>query len=552
LGNVEKKNIFMQNPKEKPSFSAIADSEKECWLQLLTQNPVSCEFTQERDLKKCLECDFFNEFASRSQGRRFADQITNLSVKLLADQVCQYTLQLEKTHADLKKKIEELTILKKVSDALLKSNTLEKSLRLVLTGVTAGEAFGFNRAFIFLLNTKILRLEGALALGPENPSEVEKIWGELKEKKITFDQIIEEILSSPKSYSNALTKRISGIKLPSEEQDNFFTLSFREKKSLNIKSWSKKEIGDEKLASLFCQDGFAVVPIFTESQRIGILIVDNYFTKVPISDEDISALETFANQAANEIEKLILQSELKTKFQELEHIHQLLRENQSYLLQHERLADIGKLATTAAHEIKTPLVTIGGYARRALKNSKAGQSSQRELEIIINEVERLEEITSQILDYSKKAVLNKETKDLNELILEATEMLSDKLAHNNIRLETQLSPGEYKVEIDTKRMKQVIFNLVENAIESMFQGGALRITTKRKDEFVTLEIEDTGCGIPEEELKKLFVPFYTTKPTGSGLGLPVSKKIITDHQGYIQVESQINQGTKFTIYLPAV
>jgi signal transduction histidine kinase len=99
-------------------------------------------------------------------------------------------------------------------------------------------------------------------------------------------------------------------------------------------------------------------------------------------------------------------------------------------------------------------------------------------------------------------------------------------------------------------MEQVLFNLIENAIEAMPEGGNLTIRTHRNEDFAIFEVEDTGSGITEENLQKLWIPFFTTKPKGSGLGLPVCKKIISDHQGYIEVKSEKDKGAKFTVYLP--
>ncbi|MDP2960459.1 MAG: ATP-binding protein, partial [candidate division Zixibacteria bacterium] len=118
------------------------------------------------------------------------------------------------------------------------------------------------------------------------------------------------------------------------------------------------------------------------------------------------------------------------------------------------------------------------------------------------------------------------------------------------KLRTRLLLDTPIIEVDPKRIEQVLFNLIENAIEAMPQGGFLTIKTKKKEDLAIFEIEDTGCGINEENLQKLYIPFFTTKPKGSGLGLPVSKKIIADHSGYIEVKSEMNKGTKFTVYLP--
>ncbi|MCJ7508477.1 MAG: ATP-binding protein [candidate division Zixibacteria bacterium] len=521
-----------------------------CWLRLAIQQADLSELPLDKNLKNCLDCQTFNQLSLRAKGRRQADQTSNYFTKFLLSQLDSYNDQLKSTDGSLRKRLEELNVLKKVSDALLKSDDLDKSLLLILSGATAGQAFGFNRAFIFLINEKRNVLEGKMALGPQDNKEAEKIWEELKSKNITFDEIIHNILKGEGEPENELTKRIKKISLPLDSQDNILAWALSDKKSLNLKSLPPNQLGNNKLAQTLSPHGIVVVPILSEGKPLGVLVADNLITAEPILDEDLFALETFANQAGAEIENMLLHRELRLKYQELEHINQLLRENQSYLLKHERLADIGKLATTAAHEIKTPLIAIGGYARRVLKNYTSGKLDPRDLEIIIEEVERLEEITSQILDYSRESKLSIQKGNLNRIIQEALEVLEAKLKYNNILLQTVLADDIKEADIDSHRIKQVLFNLIENAIDAMFGGGTLSIRTKKKDNYAVLEIEDTGSGINQNEMKKLFIPFYSTKPTGSGLGLAVSKKIVDDHAGFIEVQSKPNEGTRFTIHLP--
>ena len=533
------------------SESHLKNCTSECWLDLVAQNQ-SFEFPQDTNIKDCIDCSSFKEVVERAKGRRFAEKKMASSLLILLEKMGSYTNQLERCGADLNKRIEELTILKKVSDALLKTNDLEKSLKLILTGVTAGEAFGFNRAFVFLVNEKNKTLEGKMALGPVEAKEAFTIWTDLKKKNITFDQLIDDILNGEKIEPDELSQITNKISIPLEFQEETTTTylvnSLKEKKSYNLRNPDLNLLDHPVLQKLLDQKGFTIVPILYEDKAIGVLIADNFVTKKPITDEDVSALETFANQAAYGIANILLNRELDSRLKELEHINQLLRENQNYIIRFERFADMGKLATTAAHEIKTPLITIGGYARRALK--KYADYELNELKVILKEVERLENITSQILDYSKELKLNLEDHNPNEIVMEALDFLKDRFKYNNVVLKTKLSSEVARVKVDSQRIKQVLFNLFENAYEAMPGGGTLTVGTKNQDDYMVLEIEDTGYGIPEEEMKNLFTPFYSTKASGAGLGLPVSKKIITDHNGFIQVESKINQGTKFSIYLP--
>ena len=540
----------MEESNSKFSCPTPYSSNTTCWLRLAIQENELSDLPSEKNLKNCLDCKTFNQLALRATGRRQADQAANNFLKFLLSQLDSYDNQLKSTDVNLKKRLEELNILRKVSDALLKSDNLDKSLFLILTGATAGQAFGFNRAFIFLTNEKKNILEGRMALGPQDHREADRIWGDLKKNNITFDQIIQNILKGQVEIENELTKKIRKISLALNPENNLLSKALFEKKSFNLKSFQPSQLGSDELSQLLSPNGIVLVPILSEDKALGVLIADNLITAEPILNEDLFALETFANQVGAEIENMILHRELRLKYQELEHINQLLRENQNYLLKHERLADIGKLATTAAHEIKTPLIAIGGYARRVLKNYKNAKLDPRDLEIIVQEVERLEQVTSQILDYSRESKLSIQKNSLNRIIQEALEVLESKFKYNNISLQTDFLDGLHQVDVDSHRLKQVLFNLIENAIDAMFSGGTLIIRTKKKDDYAILEIEDTGKGISSEEMKKLFVPFYSTKPSGSGLGLAVSKKIVDDHYGSIEVESKPNQGTRFVIRLP--
>lgn len=522
-----------------------------CWMNLVTPRGVLPTVLPLPNLSSdCLACGYFNQNMSRSKGRREADQLAYSSLGILLEQLHFYEAQLDSTTSNLSKRIEELSILKKVSDVLLESKDLDKSLRLILTGATAGQAFGFNRAFIFLLNEKKNVLEGKMGVGPKDPPEAEKIWSELRQKKVTFDQMTRDVLNGNTPPDTNLSALIKEISLPLDANLSLISKSFLERKAFNISPSQLNQIKGEKLFSILSPKGFAVVPIVTERKALGVLVADNLITGEPILDEDVTALQTFANEAAMQIENLILQKEIVLKLQELEHVHNLLRENQNYLLTHQHLTDMGRLATTVAHEIKTPLVTIGGYARRSLKNLKNQKPDPHDLEIIISEVERMEKLISGILDYSKETKLFLAKVDLNRIVQETLDVLEEKLKSSNIQLKTKFSKDIKEVELDPQRIKQVLFNLIANAVEAMPQGGSLTISTQKKKNFARIEIEDTGKGIAKEEMKNLFIPFYTTKPKGSGLGLAVSKKIITDHKGTIEVQSQANVGTRFTIVLP--
>ncbi|MFZ5447784.1 MAG: GAF domain-containing protein [Thermodesulfobacteriota bacterium] len=220
------------------------------------------------------------------------------------------------------------------------------------------------------------------------------------------------------------------------------------------------------------------------------------------------------------------------------------------LLRSERLAVLGKMAAHISHEIKNPLMLIGGFARQVLKDS--GQELPKNLEklkIIVDEVKRLEDFLVEVGGYAKFSEPQKRPGDLNALVRETCGRLEPSLRESNIELVEELDPHLPEVPFDVNHLRQVILNIAKNAIEAMGAGGRLTVITGRQDDRVFVQIGDTGEGIPPEIREKIFQPFFSSKPKGSGLGLAISQKIIEAHQGEITIDSEPQKGTLVTITL---
>jgi PAS domain S-box-containing protein len=222
------------------------------------------------------------------------------------------------------------------------------------------------------------------------------------------------------------------------------------------------------------------------------------------------------------------------------------------LLRSERLAVLGKMAAHISHEIKNPLMLIGGFARQILKDgTKDPQKSQEKLAIIVDEVKRLEDFLVEVGSYAKFSEPQKLPGDLNALVQETCARLEPSLRENQIDLRLELDPQMPAVLFDPAHLRQVFLNIAKNGLEAMAPGGVLAIATGQQDGRVFVRIADTGSGIPPEIAAKIFQPFFSSKPKGSGLGLAISQKIVQAHQGEITINSQPQQGTQVTVFLPA-
>ena len=200
------------------------------------------------------------------------------------------------------------------------------------------------------------------------------------------------------------------------------------------------------------------------------------------------------------------------------------------VLKSERLAALGQLVAEVSHEIKNPLVMIGGYARQLLR-SAPDPKGQAKLQIIVDEVQRLETLIGEMRDLYRPKALNLETIDMALLLKEVRELIQEEARNKKIEVVLDIPPAPVMVEGDKDKLKQVILNLSRNGMEAMDQEGKLTVRARCLEDQVEVTISDEGPGIPEPERDKIFVPFYTTKKQGTGLGLSVSKRIIEDHPG---------------------
>jgi two-component system sensor histidine kinase HydH len=255
----------------------------------------------------------------------------------------------------------------------------------------------------------------------------------------------------------------------------------------------------------------------------------------------LGASGTFIGIALFFNKSLTRQVELKTEE---------LLESQERLLRSERFAAVGEAAAYVSHEIKNPLMVIGGMASQVERRHSEDPASQEKLRIIQTEVKRLESFLGELRDFLRPAQPSKQEVDVNQVIKEVEALMGDALQEKGVVLEERLDPNLPTVGADPNQIKQVLLNLLKNAAEATEEQGKILVSSGAQDAQVWFAVKDTGKGMSEDVLEKIFHPFFTTKDKGTGLGLAVINKIITDHQGTITVDSVVGQGSTFTIRLP--
>jgi signal transduction histidine kinase len=214
-----------------------------------------------------------------------------------------------------------------------------------------------------------------------------------------------------------------------------------------------------------------------------------------------------------------------------------------------RLAATGELSATLAHEIKNPLNAISGAASYIGKNFR-GSLIKDFVKIINEEVGRINKLTTSLLNFAKPLKPEPAPTDINRLAEETATLMRQECEERGLKLETVLQEGMPEVSLDYGQIKQVLINLILNSFDAVGQDGVIKVSTGSSDSRVFLAVEDNGVGIPEGEFENIFNPFHTTKARGTGIGLAISKKAVTEHGGDITVKSEEGKGSVFTISLP--
>jgi signal transduction histidine kinase len=291
-------------------------------------------------------------------------------------------------------------------------------------------------------------------------------------------------------------------------------------------------------------NSFATVPLMAKGRVIGAILVDNLFTQRPITDHDIRFLTMFAHQAALAIDNAIIHSNMEAINRDIRAMHE-------QVAQSEKMAALGAMMAEITHEIRNPLVSIGGFTRR-LARKVSEPEAKKYIDIILGEVGRLESIIHDNLAYIKDAKPKFSLHSLNPVIAEVLAVYEDELRHRGIRIERDLGDGLPELEMDPQQMKQAVINLVTNAMEAMEKGGVLSVRTYplADSRETALEVGDTGAGVSSEAMHNLFNPYYTTKVRGTGLGLPITHRIIKTLKGSITFRNKEAGGAVFTVRLP--
>lgn len=295
---------------------------------------------------------------------------------------------------------------------------------------------------------------------------------------------------------------------------------------------------------------------------LGIIDVESR-NQNAFTHNDLIAIESLAGilasvvSSANQYQKLQeTVRQLRVTEVELNARMEAQRSAENRLVQAAKLAAVGEMAAGIAHELNNPLTTVTGFSEIILEELPSQSVHREELEMVLREARRASDVVRRLLDFSRQGERVRTRADLNEIATDVIALTRHLIQTNNINLQMILEDGLPWVSIDRDQMKQVLLNLIHNALHAMPSGGDLSVVTSaqkaKERNWVVMSVKDSGVGISPADQERIFEPFFTTKGDrgGTGLGLSVTYSIVTDHGGTIEVSSEMNKGSIFSVWLP--
>ncbi|HEX9024486.1 MAG TPA: ATP-binding protein [Geobacteraceae bacterium] len=437
--------------------------------------------------------------------------------------------------------LNELTLLYRFSNTMLSTIRLNKLTHLILAAITSGNPPLFERAMLFLRSEKSGVLQGMLGITMDTADGL-KVVGDETSLSSRWDIGDDVIL---RQRDSDFCARVRATRIELDEGCTVIRRVVAENRLFYIDNADCEECTACSFINHFDITSFAAAPLVARDRILGIIVVDNPESGAGISRDNLHFLQLFANQAGMAIENSML-------YNRIENAHSNLREARERLIHGERLAAIGEMAANLAHELKNPLITIGGFAGRLLKSLPSACREHQYADTIFREVGHLEKMLADILAFSRKPTICYCRCDLEETLKECFASCALTLEDRGICLTFVVNSGPWPILGDAYQLKQVFLNLLLNACEVMPDGGNIEVAVRpapAADHAVQISIKDSGGGIPADMLPKIFNPFFTTKRQGTGLGLAIVNRILINHNGSITAANEGN-GAVFTVTLP--
>jgi len=359
--------------------------------------------------------------------------------------------------------------------------------------------------------------------------------------KLQESYIVKKTLNEMKMYTSKLLETMDNAVISVDNKGNIKTFNRKSEEIFNKKKEEVLNKDSQEVLNLSILGESIFKTCLLEKKNISQeIILEQKGLKKKILDLNTSFLADESGEITGVVAVIRDVTEIKDLNEEV--------------ARHKRLAALGKLSAGIAHEIRNPLSSIRGLAQFVYNSFSKTDERKEDLNTIIQEVDRLNKLVVQVLDFAKLQKPNLTRFSLNDLIGKITELFKLEIKDKQVKFNSELSPDISKIQADEDQVRQILMNVIINAIQAIPKKGEIKIKTEKAifkgEPAIKLIIEDSGIGIPEKDFTQIFDPFFSTKDKGSGLGLSIVYKLIEAHQGEIKVESKEGEGTKFVIFLP--
>lgn len=504
---------------------------------------------EEKLVKCCFNCEFFKKLKQRIKGRRWADITILESLEDALQRSSNYSEKVEDLYMEVIRRSKLMNLLSEVSRIISGLDSEEDIILAILTVITANEGLGYNRAFVFLKEEDREVLRGKYALGPADANEASDLWHLLeKEKDMSIEKLVRKGQRLSYIRKSELARRTSDLAIDMRDDSSVITRGLSEVQFLDADDLKNEQ--DRKIAKELELKQFCFCPIATADEQLGLVFVDNLYSGKKITAEDAHLLEVVISHAATSLKVVQLKESLNKNIRILKESYRKLKMNEERMMKAERLAISGEMTSSVLHEIKNPLVSIGGFARSLLRSDNLSERDKESVEVIANESLRLEKYLKSLQSSVSEVKLEEE--NINNVLKDTFQMLRQEMEERNINLVKNLDPDLSLCRIDEVKMHEVMMNILKNSIEAVDEGGTIEVRSWNEGDKVFVQVKDDGEGIQSDRMNRIFSPFYTTKDHGSGLGLAFAHRIIKDHGGNITVSSSSGKGATFTISVQSV
>ncbi len=457
-----------------------------------------------------------------------------------------YQEQLQKSHSRMLF-LHHLNL--KMNSAYLNTVELNPILQAILIGITSDDGLNFNRAFMALYNEEGTYLEGKLAVGSASREDAGKVWGSIKADSLQLDDILSAIQDKMIIGDREVNEIVKTLRISARDRNHILISSIRHKKAIQVINGKSGTVSvSQSLIKTLGEDSFIVVPLYSPARSIGVIIVDNFITRSSITPEDITDLEILAGQASLAIEHSHLYEAMVSKISELEIVTEELERNKTLLVNAERSSAISKIVGQLVHDIRNPLTSIGGTSG-LLTRKTTDPYILKFLNIISKETAKIESTLKDLFSTVEEEKVTLQTYALFPLIRQSVLAFYTPMKEQGIEYILNLAGNGPSLLLDDKKIRQTFLNLIKYSIETMPDGGNLRIDGSEQSNTVIISFHSSRARPPNNSINEKVFSSTTTSHTNT-IELTQVDRTVRAHGGTFTLQGTGRGETLSLITLP--